>query len=169
MKIGIIGPNASMCPEVLYMFGVQIGSLLASLGATIICGGMGGFMEAVCKGVKESQNTYPAQTIGILPGEDDSSANPYIDISIPTGIGIARNLIIINSSDLLVAGGGGAGTLSEIAFAWQKEKKVLCLKGFGGWSEELAGRNLDERKKDILIPINTLEDLKSSLLLHFKR
>ncbi|MBK8397786.1 MAG: TIGR00725 family protein [Leptospiraceae bacterium] len=169
MKIGVIGPNTSICSDELYEFGRKIGECLAEMQATILCGGMGGFMESVCRGAKESKNTYNGQTIGILPGEDDSQANPYIDISISTGMGIARNIIIVNSSELLIAGGGGAGTLSEIAFAWQKGKTVLCLQGFGGWSEELAGRDLDKRKKNLLVSIETIENLHAFIKNYPKR
>ena len=159
LKIGVIGPNQSGCSEELYKYGVDLGSQLAATQSHIICGGMGGFMEAICKGVKQSVDTFKGQTVGILPGETAVNANNYVDLAIPTGLGIARNIIIINSSDIIIAAGGGAGTLSELAFAWQKKKKVLCITEFGGWAEELSGRNLDGRIEGLLVPIETIEEI----------
>jgi len=158
-KIGLIGPNKSGCSDELYGFGQELGAQLSSCEHIIICGGLGGFMEAVCKGAKQSPKTFAGQTIGILPGEDASAANSFIDVPIPTGIGIARNLVIVRSADILIAAGGGAGTLSEIAFAWQLQKKVLCVTLFEGWAKELAGRNLDQRQSDLLIPVNSIDQI----------
>ena len=158
-KIGIIGPNNKMCSKELYDFGVQLGKQIAAKDRTIICGGLGGFMEAVCQGVKQSPDTFIGQTVGILPDEKADTANPYIDIAIPTGAGIARNIIIIRTVDIIIAAGGGAGTLSEIAFAWQLEKRVLCITLFEGWAKELAGRNLDSRQSGLLIPVNNIEEI----------
>ena len=158
-KIGIIGPNKSMCDQQLYDFGVQLGRQAATNARTFICGGLGGFMEAVCKGVKQSPVTFSGQTIGILPDATTDNANPYIDIAIATGQGIARNIIIVNTADIIIAAGGGAGTLSEIAFAWQQKKTVLCVTLFDGWAKELAGRNLDSRANGLLIPVNSIEEV----------
>lgn len=163
-KIGIIGPNKSVCSQNLYDFGVELGRQIASKDRVIICGGLGGFMEAVCKGAKHSPNTFSGQTIGILPDDTSENANPFIDIAIPTGMGVARNIIIINTADIIVAAGGGAGTLSELAFAWQKKKKVLCLTAFGGWTEELASKNLDNRASGLLIAVNSIDELKKHLM-----
>jgi len=158
-KIGIIGPNNKMCSKELYCFGVQLGQQIATKDRTFICGGLGGFMEAVCKGVKQTKDTFNGQTIGVLPDETSDSANPYIDIAIPTGIGIARNIIIIQTADIIIAAGGGAGTLSEIAFAWQLKKKVMCVTIFAGWAKELAGKNLDDRQNGLLIPVKSIDEI----------
>jgi len=162
-KIGIIGPNKSVCSKELYDFGVELGKQIATKDDAIICGGLGGFMEAVCKGAKLSPDTFNGQTIGILPDDISKNANPYIDIAILTGMGVARNIIIINTADIIVAAGGGAGTLSELAFAWQKKKRVLCLTEFGGWSNELAGTNLDKRADGLLIEVNSIDEIKKYL------
>ncbi len=162
-KIGVIGPGAPLCGNDLYDFGVSLGEAVATKDRVIICGGLGGFMEAVCRGVKQSPETFSGQTLGILPGDDPESANPFIDVAIPTGMGIARNGIIVKTSDIIIAAGGGAGTLSELAFAWQHHKTVLCVTAFGGWSRELAGRNLDERAAGLLIGVRTIEDIRRYL------
>lgn len=163
MKVGIIGANKSMCSQELYDFGVDLGTSIASKNRTFICGGMGGFMEAVCKGIKSSPETFSGQTVGILPNEFSDSANPYVDLAIPTGVGVARNVIIVQTADILIAAGGGAGTLSEIAFAWQLKKTVLCVTLFDGWAKELAGKNLDNRNSDLLVPVNSIAEILKHL------
>ena len=130
---------------------------------TFVCGGLGGFMEAVCKGVKLSNNTFNGQTVGILPDDTADNANPFIDTAVATGQGIARNIIIVRTADIIIAAGGGAGTLSEIAFAWQLEKKVLCLTNYDGWAKELAGKNLDNRQSGLLIPVNSIDEILNHL------
>jgi uncharacterized protein (TIGR00725 family) len=83
-------------------------------------------MEAACRGAKEAGGT----TIGILPGIDRSAANPFVDIAIPTGLGEARNALVVRAADALIAVGGGYGTLSEIALALKAGKRVV---GIGTW------------------------------------
>ncbi len=88
----------------------QVGLELAKRGAIVLCGGMTGVMEAVCKGAKEAGGT----TVGILPGNNVEDANDYIDIAIPTGLGYARNAIVAGSGRAIIAIDGAYGTLSEI-------------------------------------------------------
>ncbi len=162
-KIGVIGPNRALCTSELYEFSVKLGKKIAHKERVIICGGLGGFMEAVCKGVKRSSETFSGQTVAILPGDDSDDANPFIDIAIPTGMGIARNIIIVNSADIIIAAGGGSGTLSELAFAWQKGKTVLCITRFGGWAKRLAGTRPDERKGGAYIAVEDIEEVEKYL------
>jgi uncharacterized protein (TIGR00725 family) len=162
-KIGIIGPNDPLCSRELYDFGIELGREIAASERVIVCGGRGGFMEAVCRGVKQWPGSFPGQTLGILPEDTDENANPYVDIAIPTGIGLARNLIIINTADVIIAAGGGAGTLSELAFAWQRYKTVLCITSFGGWTANLAGKDLDARASGLLLPVSTIDEIKTFL------
>jgi len=158
MQIGIIGSNKSQCSEELYEFSYNLGLFLGKNGNTIINGGMQGTMEGVSKGVKDSKNIQ-SKVVGILPFDNKEKANKYLDIIIPTGIGFARNSVIVLSSDILIALGGGAGTLNEISYAWQFGKKVYCYTGTEGWSKKLANENLDSRKEGLLIGFNTLEEL----------
>jgi uncharacterized protein (TIGR00725 family) len=88
-----------------------------------VCGGLGGVMEAACRGAKEGGGT----TLGILPGSDRSAANPYVDLALATGLGEGRNLLIVRAADVLIAVGGGHGTLSEIALALRAGKRVIGL------------------------------------------
>lgn len=120
-KIAVIG--ARQCDQRLYDLAEETGNLLAKNGYAVICGGLGGVMEAVCKGAKASNGL----TIGILPGENPADANPFVDIAIASGMGISRNLIIIRSSAGVVAINGGFGTLSELAFALQLQKPVIGI------------------------------------------
>ena len=89
----------------------------------LICGGLGGTMEAVCQGFKAENGL----TIGIIPGYDKNDANQYIDLVIPTGLGLARNVLVVKSADVIVALPGEAGTLSEIAYALQFSIPVISL------------------------------------------
>ena len=107
----------------------SVGRELASRGAVLVCGGLGGVMEAACTGAKEGGGT----TIGILPGTDRAAANPFVDFAIPTGLGEARNALVVRAADALIAIGGGYGTLSEIAFALKAGKPVV---GLGTWEIE---------------------------------
>jgi uncharacterized protein (TIGR00725 family) len=120
--VAIIGARA--CDDETAGIASVMGRLLAENGYTIICGGLGGVMEAVCKGAKSKDG----KTIGILPGNNPIEANPYIDVAIATGMGVSRNLIIIRSAIAVIAISGGFGTLSELAFALQLEKPVIGLR-----------------------------------------
>jgi hypothetical protein len=86
-------------------------------------------MEAACRGAREAGGV----TIGILPGADRGAANRFVEVAIPTGLGEARNAVVVRSADAVVAVGGGYGTLSEIAFALKAGKPVV---GLGGWEIE---------------------------------
>jgi uncharacterized protein (TIGR00725 family) len=119
--IAVIG--ARECNQKTWQVAENLGSLLAKSGYKVICGGLSGVMEAVCKGARAENG----RTIGILPGEDPSDANPYVDTVIATGMGIGRNLIIIRSADAVISINGGFGTLSEISFALQLEKPVVGI------------------------------------------
>ena len=101
----------------------SLGRELATRGHTIVCGGLTGVMEAVCSGAKEAGGT----TIGILPGLDVAAANPYVDIPIVTGIGDARNALVVQNGDGAIAIDGAYGTLSEIALALNADRPVVGL------------------------------------------
>jgi len=101
----------------------EVGRLIARRGAVLICGGLTGVMEAASRGARAEGGI----TIGILPQEHKREANEYIDIPIATGLGVGRNVIIARTADILIAIGGGYGTLSEIAFALQMGKTVIGI------------------------------------------
>jgi uncharacterized protein (TIGR00725 family) len=119
--IAVIG--AGQCDGRIYGLAEEVGRRLAEKGVVIICGGLGGVMEAACKGAKEAGG----ETIGILPGDDTFTANAYVDIPVATGMGIGRNIIIIRSAQAVIAVNGSYGTLSELAYALQLQKPIVGL------------------------------------------
>ena len=120
--IGVIGSGS--CDEPVFEMAREIGRGIAQAGYGLVCGGLGGVMEAACRGASEAGGL----TVGILPGDSVESANPYVKVPIATGLGIARNVIIVRSARVLIAICGGPGTLSEIAFALQLGVPVISLK-----------------------------------------
>ncbi|MPN64068.1 hypothetical protein SDC9_211839 [bioreactor metagenome] len=101
-------------------------------------------MEAACAGAKSSSKYREGDIIGILPSFDINERNPYIDIAIPTGIDVYRNVIVANAAAVVAVGGGG-GTLCEIANAWALHRLVLAYSNCGGWAAKVAGAPLDAR------------------------
>lgn len=121
-RIAIIG--AGIADEELQALAYKVGFSLGEEGAIILTGGLGGVMEAASKGAKEAG----AITVGILPGQKAEEANPFVLIPIVTDMGHARNVILVRSAEIVVAIGGGYGTLSEIALALKMWKPVIGLK-----------------------------------------
>ena len=129
----------------------RIGEEIAKRGVALLCGGLGGIMEAACRGAKKQDGL----TIGILPTDAKEHANQYVDIAIPTGLGYARNFLVAKSGDGVIAIDGSAGTLSEIAIAWFSDKPVVALAPSGGWAGELAGKRIDSRRADVIHSAST--------------
>ncbi len=123
--IGVIG-GGEVTPPVARL-AEEVGREIARRGAALVCGGLGGVMEAACKGASEEGGL----TIGILPGESRRAANPYVQIPIVTGIGYARNVAVVKSSQAVIAIDGSYGTLAEIGHALQSGIPVI---GLGTWS-----------------------------------
>ncbi len=136
-----------------------IGKFIAQKEYTLITGGRGGIMEAASRGAFENQGTV----IGILPGDDFSGANSFCTVVIPTGIGFARNVINVISADIIVAIGGKSGTLSELTYAWQFRKPILCCTFAHGWSSEFPGTKIDDRKGSEILTAATVDQACSLL------
>ncbi len=113
-----------------------VGRELGRNGAVVICGGLGGVMEAACRGAKAEGGT----TVGILPGTDRADANPAVDVAVTTGMGEARNALVVRAADAVVAVEGEFGTLAEIALALRWGKPVV---GIGTWELSKKGRPID--------------------------
>jgi uncharacterized protein (TIGR00725 family) len=124
-QIAVIGGQVAGPSEV--SAAEAVGHALASSGATVVCGGLGGVMAAACRGAQAAGGL----TVGLLPGSDPTEANPWVDVVVPTGLGEARNALVVASAASVIAIGGGYGTLSEIGFALRVGKPVI---GVGTWS-----------------------------------
>ncbi|MCK5214035.1 MAG: TIGR00725 family protein [Candidatus Omnitrophica bacterium] len=119
----------------------NVGKMIAEVGGVLVCGGLGGVMEAACKGCKEADGL----TIGILPEKDKQDANPYVDIALPTSIGFARNAIVACSADIIIALPGSHGTNSEICYGLVYKRPVIDL---GDWGIEgmLTAKDVEEAR-----------------------
>ncbi|HYR63766.1 MAG TPA: TIGR00725 family protein [Actinomycetota bacterium] len=122
--LAVIGPSRATPAVEAAAF--EVGALVAASGAILVCGGGGGAMEAACRGAKSAGGV----TVGILPGATRADANPSVDIALPTGMGEARNTLVVRAADAVIAVGGGVGTLSEIGLALKMGKPVV---GLGTW------------------------------------
>jgi uncharacterized protein (TIGR00725 family) len=129
--IAVIGGHQCSAEEA--KMAEEVGRRLARRGAALVCGGLGGIMEAACRGAAAEGGL----TIGILPGESRQVANPYVQIPVVTGIGYARNVAVVKSAQAVIAIGGNYGTLSEIAHALQGDIPVI---GLDTWSLSRDGQ-----------------------------
>ncbi|MDQ3675991.1 MAG: TIGR00725 family protein [Actinomycetota bacterium] len=123
--VAVVGAGGEVAADLLADAGA-IGAQLARRGAVVVTGGLGGVMEAACRGAREAGGT----TLAILPGDDRAEANRWVDVAVATGMGELRNGLVVRSADALIAVGGEYGTLSEIALALKAGKRVV---GLGTW------------------------------------
>jgi uncharacterized protein (TIGR00725 family) len=119
--IAVVGPGDADAGQ--HAVAEEVGRLLAEAGAIVVTGGHSGVMEAASKGARDAGGT----TLGILPGVDRGEANQWVTVAVPTGMGEARNALVVRAADALVAVGGAWGTLSEIAFARRLGRPVVAL------------------------------------------
>lgn len=140
VPVGIIGPKLATDAEM--KIAEYLGGALVRLGLQLLCGGRGGVMEAACKGCSEAGG----MAIGLLPDDEWTAANDYVAIPIPTGIGPARNAIIARGCQVLIAIGGGHGTLSEMALGLHFNRPVLAL----GNAPVVGGATLCDTPDDAL-------------------
>ena len=134
-----------------------LGRLAVEAGFRVVTGGLSGVMEAVSRGARSADSWSDGDVIGVIPSYDRSTANEWVDVVIPTGMQRARNVVVVACADVVVAVHGGAGTLSEVAMAWQLDKKVLALSSSGGWAQRMAGERLDHRRDDVVEAFETAE------------
>jgi len=125
LQIAVVG--GSVATQAMLAAAAEVGAALASAGAIVVCGGLGGVMAAACRGAK----SVGGVTVGILPGRDGSMANPWVDVVIPTGLGEARNALVVGAASAVIAIDGEYGTLSEIALALRAGIPVI---GLGTWT-----------------------------------
>jgi uncharacterized protein (TIGR00725 family) len=124
LYVSVIGGGRCTAEE--YSLAEAVGSLVAQQDAILVCGGLSGVMEAAARGAKEAGGS----TVGILPGTDRVPGNPYLDVVICSGVGHARNLAVVSTGDVVIAIGGGYGTLSEIGLALKIGRPVIVLEGW---------------------------------------
>jgi uncharacterized protein (TIGR00725 family) len=124
IQIAVVG--GSEVTEPVAEAAAAVGTALACAGAIVVCGGLGGVMEAVCRGAKSAGGL----TVGVLPGRDPTAANPWVDVVIATGLGEARNALVVGSAAAVIAVDGEYGTLSELALALHAGIPVI---GLGTW------------------------------------
>lgn len=122
LYVAVVGAGDADAPDVATA--AEVGRMLAEAGATVVTGGLGGVMEAASRGAHEAGGVV----VGILPGDDRRSANRYVTVAVPTGLGEARNTLVVRSADVVIAVGGEFGTLSEIAFARKLGIPVVGLR-----------------------------------------
>jgi uncharacterized protein (TIGR00725 family) len=152
MIIAVIG--GGRCPKKVAQIAEEVGRELGRRGLTLVCGGLGGVMEAACQGAKEAGG----QTIGILPGFSRWDANPYVDIPIVTGLGEARNVIVVRTAQAVIAVDGEYGTLSEIAYAL---KLGIPVVGLDTWQLSRGGREV----RDIVVAHTPAEAVEKAIAL----
>lgn len=160
--IAVIGGSTQIAAKKDCLLAEKVGCALVDQGYRVLSGGLGGIMEAASRGAHTSQNYQEGDAIGIIPGMDRSDASPHCDIVIATGMQFARNQIIVASADAIVAIGGGAGTLSEIAFAWQLGKPIYAFQS-EGWSGKLGGSVIDNRSRKPIKSVSSVAELVSCL------
>ncbi len=153
--IAVIG--GSQCSSQEARLAEEVGRELAKRGATLVCGGLGGVMEAACRGASSEGGV----TIGILPGESRQAANPYVQFPIVTGIGYARNVAVVKSAQAVIAISGSYGTLSEISHALQNGIPVI---GLNTWSLSKNG----QQNNSIILAQNPAEAVDKALNLAIK-
>ena len=132
--IAVVGPGRASEAELA--LAEEVGAAVADAGAVLVCGGLGGVMEAACRGARSRRG----RTVGLLPGLDRAEANGWVEIAVPTGLGEARNALVVRAADALIAIGGAWGTLSEIALGLKTGRPVI---GLGTWELAREGRAVD--------------------------
>lgn len=130
----------------------ELGRRIVQAGYLLVCGGMGGIMEAACRGGQLAKDGGATGLVmGILPVADHDAGNPHCDVVLPSGLGYARNSLVVLGADVVMLVGGSTGTLSEAAYAWQYGKPIIALSATGGWAERLAGTSMDDRRADTVL------------------
>lgn len=129
--VAVVGPGDA--DATLRALAEQVGEGLGRRGVGVVCGGLGGVMEAACRGARRAGGP----TVGLLPGLDPRAANAYVDVAVPTGLGEVRNILVVRAGAAVIAVGGGYGTLSEVAFALKHGTPVV---GLETWDPPAGGR-----------------------------
>lgn len=161
--IAVIGqgqkPGEPPLPTHVLDAAYRVGATIARAGAILVCGGLGGVMEAAARGASEAGGV----AIGFIPGLDRADANPYLTYVFPTGLGHLRNFLVIRGAHAAIMIAGGVGTLQEATIAYDHRVPVIMLRGTGGWADRLPhvlleGKYLDERRKVAFLVAHSPEE-----------
>jgi len=167
MIVSVVGDTKCDENSDKYKLAMELGKALVDNGYRVLTGGGCGVMKAAHQGAHMSKKYRDGDTIGILPMADHNEANAYADISIGTGLGITRDLIVSNSK-VVVAVGGGSGTLNEMSMAWFNSRMIIGYSNVKGWSANLAGQKLDNRQRyggvdDMVWPVTSAKEVIATI------
>jgi uncharacterized protein (TIGR00725 family) len=165
VQISVVGFNGDSCTDVARDAAYRVGRAIAKEGGTVVCGGLGGVMEAASKGALEAGG----HSVGIIPSADLSQANRFCDFVVATGLGKSRNFVVAYSGDAMIVVGGGAGTLTEVAAAYQAEIPVVAVEGTGGVADAWAGRHIDERRAGVVLQGSNPEEAVKTAIRELSR
>ena len=162
LQICVIGDSS--CNSDQESVAYELGEEIAKVDAVLICGGRGGIMKFVAKGVFDNNGI----SIGILPTADGHDANEYLSVVIPTNMGWTRNALVTMASDVIIVLGGKVGTLNEMSFGWMWGKPIISIVderfNHNSWGIKLAGQKIDDRRSDYIYPVkNPKEAIKLAL------
>ncbi len=143
--IAVIGDAKLKPGSVKDKLAEDIGRALVDAGYRVLTGGLGGVMEAASRGARSSSKYQPGDTVGVVPGHDPSEANKFVDVVLASGLDHVRNSVVAHA-DAVIAVGGGAGTMSEICFAWIFKRLIIGMR-VEGWSGRMADQRVDERTR----------------------
>lgn len=155
--LSVVG-SAGAIPDDVQRAAFELGRRAVEAGFRLASGGRDGVMEAISRGAHAADSYREGDVLALLPTYRCDEANAFADIVVPTGAGVARNVMVVAIADVVVAVRGGSGTLSEIALAWQLGKPIIAMRHTGGWSAELAGRALDGRRDDTVYGVDSAEE-----------
>ena len=164
-QISVVGFNEDSRTKAARDAAYQVGRAIAMVGGTVVCGGLGGVMEAACKGARDAGGN----SVGIIPSADSAQVNRYCDVVVATGLGRSRDFVVAYSGDAMVVVGGGAGTLIEVAAAYQVERPIAAVKGTGGVADAWAGRYIDDRRTTVILEGSSPEDAVEKVMLELAK
>ena len=159
-QILVIGHNTNGCTPQHADAAYEVGAAIAGSNSVLITGGMGGVMEAASRGASEAGGL----SVGILPQDDASFANPYCDVVIPTGMGLTRDFLNALSADGIIVIGGGSGTLSEVCAAYMHKKPMVAIRDMGGSVAPYVDGYVDHRKNVRIEGADTPQEAVSAIL-----
>ena len=165
IQILVIGNNDNGFNSELEKIAYETGSEVAKAGAILVTGGLGGVMNAACRGAKDAGGI----TLGIIPQNDPSFANEYCDIVVPSGIGLARDFLTALAGDGVIIIGGGSGTLSEACAAYMHKRPIVAIKTTGGVAEKYADQYLDHRQNLKIIGVTDPKEAVKTIMYEIKK